>query len=187
MINLNLFCLLITYCIIRSLSFCWFGNFLWKNNFSFLFLTQKACLSHFLENLCFPVLAVINVWILNNKWLIKFGILKFFSYIIVPISQFLKLSAFQSLQSFEGTTTEEVPQSEWLFANFVRDCGDWQLSSEGSSTEWGWIPKEVGLGWISQLAEHETVAKGESRPGNNVCPWFLLLLLNLSFYYKLPK
>ena len=107
------------------------------------------------------------------KWLIKFGILKFFSYIIVPISQFLKLSAFQSLQSFEGTTIGEVPQSEWLFANFVRDCGDWQLSCEGSITEWGWIPKEVGLGWISQLAEHETVSKQEGKAGNNVCLWFL--------------
>ena len=113
------------------------------------------------------------------KWLIKFGILKFFSYIIVPILIF-KLSTFQSLQSFEGTTIEEVPQSEWLFANFVRDCGDWQLSSEGSSTEWGWIPKEVGLGWISQLAEHETVAKGESRPGNNL-PMVFAFTFELEF------
>ena len=38
---------------------------------------------------------------------------------------------------------------------------------EGSSSEGGRIPKPVGLGYIRELAEHETVTKQEGKAGNN--------------------
>ena len=44
---------------------------------------------------------------------------------------------------------------------------------EGSSTEGGRIPKLVGLGYIRELTESETVTKQEVKAGNNVHPWFL--------------
>ena len=44
---------------------------------------------------------------------------------------------------------------------------------EGSSTEGGRIPQQVGLGYIRELAEHETVTKQEGKARNNGHPWFL--------------
>ena len=44
---------------------------------------------------------------------------------------------------------------------------------EESSIEGDWMPKQKGLGYIRELAEHETVTKQEGKVGNNVHPWFL--------------
>ena len=51
---------------------------------------------------------------------------------------------------------------------------------EGSSTEGGRIPQQVGLGYIRELAEHETVTKQEGKAGNNVCLWVLPYFLEVS-------
>lgn len=55
------------------------------------------------------------------------------------------------------------------------------------STEDGNIPKQVGLDWMRELAEHETVTKQELKPENNVYPFFLSSFSTSSFYPKLPK
>ena len=52
---------------------------------------------------------------------------------------------------------------------------------EGSSTEGDRILKQVGLGYIRELAEQETVTKEEGKPGNYVRPWFLPSFLKLLF------
>ena len=50
---------------------------------------------------------------------------------------------------------------------------------EGSSIEGGRIPKLVGLDYIRELTEHETVTKQEGKAGNNVHPWFLPYFLEV--------
>lgn len=40
-------------------------------------------------------------------------------------------------------------------------------------TESGRVPKQVGQGWIRELAEYDTGTKQVGKPGNNVCLWVL--------------
>jgi hypothetical protein len=57
---------------------------------------------------------------------------------------------------------------------------------EGSSTEGGRIPKQEGLGYMRELAEHETVTKSEGKARNNVRPWFFpyfILFYFILFYF----
>jgi hypothetical protein len=55
---------------------------------------------------------------------------------------------------------------------------------EGSSTEGGRIPKQVGLGYIRELDEHETVTKPEGKARNNVRPWFLPYFILLFGFFQ---
>jgi hypothetical protein len=77
-----------------------------------------------LENLCFPVLAVISVWIFNPSVTdLVLEVLNFFHMLLSMSPKLLNLSAFQSLQSCERATVEAVHSQNVLFANLVRDCG----------------------------------------------------------------
>lgn len=81
----------------------------------------------------------------------------------------------------EGTSVEEMPQSDWLVGVSMRHCLDW-FGGQAQHIVDGIITRQGGLSWIKKLANYESeqVSKKWSSTISASVPAFIPALASLN-------